>query len=139
MKKIEHDASVISVEGTAVRVQIVSDSACASCHVKHVCGTGEKKEKIVTAQNTSGIDVKAGDRVRVLISRSTGLKAVFLAYLLPVFILISTLLILNKINISEPVIGLLSLGFVVVYYIFLTIFRDQINRKIEIEIEKINW
>ena len=83
---IEHQGVIISIDGSIAHVKIEQTSACASCHVKTVCGASEKSEKIIDA-NIISSDLKVGDTVIVIGQKSLGFKAIILAYILP-FVLI---------------------------------------------------
>ena len=60
---IEHQGIIISIDNNVAHVKIEQTSACASCHVKTVCGASEKSEKIIDA-NIISSDLKVGDTVR---------------------------------------------------------------------------
>lgn len=47
MERIIHKGIIKSVERGRLLVEIVSDSACASCKAKGACGASESVEKIV--------------------------------------------------------------------------------------------
>ena len=46
---IEHQGFIIEINNNIAHVRIEQTSACASCHVKSVCGASEKSEKIIGA------------------------------------------------------------------------------------------
>ena len=46
---IEHQGIITSIENDIAHVKIEQISACASCHVKSMCGASEKADKIIDA------------------------------------------------------------------------------------------
>ena len=83
---IEHSGIVESIENNVVKVNILSASACSSCHAKGSCGVAETENKIVENFNPEKT-FSVGEHVNVVAEESLGFKALFYAYLLP-FILI---------------------------------------------------
>ena len=85
---IKHDGIVDSIEGECIHVRIVQASACAACGAKSLCSAAESKEKIV---DVYGADVNAyqvGQRVMVEGAASMGMKAVRLAFLFPLVLMV---------------------------------------------------
>ena len=85
---IKHDGIVDSIEGDCIHVRIVQASACAACGAKSLCSAAESKEKIV---DVYGADIKAyqvGQRVMVEGAATMGMKAVRLAFLFPLLLLV---------------------------------------------------
>ncbi len=67
-----------------------------------------------------------------------GLKAVFLAYVLPLLMLLSSLFILNAILKNEGLAGLISLAGTAVYYIVLYQLRQKIEKQFNFVLKKID-
>ena len=74
---IEHQGVIISIDGKVAQVKIEQTSACASCHVKSVCGASEKSEKIIDA-NIIDDTLTIGDQVTIIGQKSLGLLAILL-------------------------------------------------------------
>ena len=86
---IKHDGVVDSIEGGCIHVRIVQASACAACGAKSLCSAAESKEKIV---DVYGADVNAyqvGQQVMVEGAATMGMKAVRLAFLFPLLLLVA--------------------------------------------------
>ena len=132
MQRIEHKGVVTSVEGNKVFVTIISHSACEACHAKGICsggGTSESKAKVIEVTVPDSSNYKISDEVMLFITTSTGIKV-------PVIICLLALVFMNRAGISDNVNGLISLVFLVLYFIILFTFRRKITNKILIEIEK---
>ena len=63
MKKIEHEGIVDHISDKAIRVKIMSMSACASCHAKGACTVADMEEKEVEVPLAG--NYKVGQRVMV--------------------------------------------------------------------------
>ena len=120
-----------------MEVSIRTQSACAACHARSLCVGNDSEKRTITVRTPRAADFAPGETVRVTIRKSAGLKLVGLAYLVPLLLVVITLLVLNRIGVKEAEAGLLALGAGAVYFLILYIFRRRINRKIDIEIEKI--
>lgn len=70
-----------------------------------------------------------GQKVLVKLESKQGMNAIFLGYVLPFLILLSTMILLSNLSQNEGVIGLVSLLSVVPYYIILYFLKDRIKRK----------
>ena len=90
---IKHDGIVDSMDRDCIHVRIVQASACAACGAKSLCSAAESKEKIV---DVYGADTKAyqiGQRVMVEGAAAMGMKAVRLAFLYPLLLLVASVVI----------------------------------------------
>ena len=68
------------------------NSACSECHARAVCGVDESKDKVVEVKTSDAATYAVGESVEVaLANRSMGAKSVFLAYVVPFFVLLLAL------------------------------------------------
>ena len=128
---IKHEGRVLSVTSVQTKVEILAQTACAACHAKAVCGASTGESRVITVRRDD-------DRVNVVVRQGQGFKAVFIAYLIPLFILLVLLLTLPLLFENELVTGLGALGFVALYYLVLAQFRDKLNSGFVFTVEKIN-
>ena len=124
---IEHQGIIISIDDSVAHVKIEQTSACASCHVKTVCGASEKTEKIIDAHIVDDT-LKIGDSVTIIGQKSLGIQAVLLAYVLP-FVLI--VFVANIFTTNELVIGTCALTSLIPYFIVLRLMRNKIQAKFQ--------
>jgi sigma-E factor negative regulatory protein RseC len=124
---IEHAGVVQKSDANSVIVRISSEAACAGCHAEGSCSLSGVKEKMVEVNGN--YSVSPGDKVTVLMKKSTGFTAIFLGYVFPLIILILILIILISLPLSELAAGLGSLGFLGIYYLLLYFFRERIRNK----------
>ncbi|MBN1133207.1 MAG: SoxR reducing system RseC family protein [Bacteroidales bacterium] len=135
MNTIDHDGYIEKVEGAMARVRIISQSACASCHAKGVCGAADQKTKFldIPSEDTT---LKKGDMVKVLIARNLGLKAVAMGYIYPFILVMVLLFTLPLTGMSEPASGLVALGSLVPYYMGLYCARKRLKSEFKFTIQK---
>ena len=141
IERIEHEGIVREISENFITVEIVNKSACAACHAKGVCVAGEEEIRYVDVPYSISSLVEefnVGDKVNLVLNQSLGVQAVFISYAIPLVILILLLLILSNTGLSELMVGLLSLAGVAVYYLFVFLFRDRLERIFTFSIEKIN-
>ena len=133
---ISHRGRVVEITPELTSVEIISEAACASCHAKGLCGLGESKSKLVQLPTSPYMDLAPGDEVEVLLSAYMGHKAVWIAYVIPCFLLIAVLLILNATAVGELASGLGAIASVLVYYFVVWLFRGRLRNEYIFKIKK---
>ena len=136
-EEISHIGIVKTAGEDETVVEIISQSACGSCHASGFCSASEaiKKEIIVPFDSSGGL-YKVGDKVDVILGRSKGMTAVFLAYVLPLVLMMTSVLALSYAGINELLAGVSGLGLIAFYYFLLYLFRDKIAGKYVFYIRK---
>lgn len=134
---IDHEGIIASITGTTARVLINSQSACASCHAKGACSAADQQEKLLDVP-VGNADVHEGDRVRVLISRRMGLRAVAFGYIYPFLLVMVLLIALTTAGAGELRAGLISLISLLPYYLGVYLFRDRIGKRFSFSMQKLN-
>jgi sigma-E factor negative regulatory protein RseC len=131
---IEHIGVISEIRSNLILVDLSVQSACAACHAKGVCGEGEQKTiEVRTDKNFFNV----GEKVNVIMRQSLGMKALFLGYLMPFIVVVSTLFTLMMLGVSEGISGLLSIVLLGPYYYVLYLLKDKIKREFNFDIEKI--
>ena len=115
--EISHKGVIKSVTPELTTVEIVSTSACAECHAKGMCGMAESKVKEITVPTDPYSDYSPGDEVQVMLKKSMGLKAVWISYVIPLFILMILILSLSSVN---------AIAGVALYYLLIYLFRNRL-------------
>ncbi len=127
-ENIEHPGIIDKIESNRIWVSIQPRSACGNCHSKSYCGMAEVAEKIVEVQNfNSERKYEPGQQVIISLKKSLGYRALFLGYLLPFLLVITTLILSLELTGNEALSALLSLLIVIPYYSFLYFKRDLIK------------
>ena len=137
--RIVHEGKIVAITQESIDVEIVNKSACASCHAKGVCGASDEQVRIINIpQNltTATAGYQIGDTVKLVLSATMGIKAVILAYGIPLVVLMVALLVFSQLGMEQLYVGLLSLAAVALYYIIFAIFRDKLDKEFVFSIEQ---
>lgn len=132
---IRQSATVIRVDAAEIEVEVCRPEACAACKAKSVCSEGGGEGKRMTLVN-DGQGYQVGEQIQLVMRRSAGLKAVVIAYLVPVVLVVAALLIFQATPMSDTTAALLTLGILVLYFVIIRLLRGRINNQLTIEIEK---
>ena len=117
---IRHDGIVDSIEGDCIHVRIVQASACAACGAKSLCSAAESKEKIIDVYDANASAYQVGQRVMVQGASSMGMKAVRLAFLFPLLLLLAAVAVAMWLTDSNEVAGAVAaLVSLAVYFLVL--------------------
>ncbi len=133
---IEHLGRIEAITATDIRVVIISQSACASCHAKGACVASDVAEKQVVIYKPYH-NYTVGETVKVTMKQSLGYKALFLGYILPLIVVLVSLFVFHGVGLSEAKAGLLALGVLLPYYLLLFIFRKRIDKEFHFDIERL--
>ncbi len=124
----------ISPEFTTV--EIVSESACSSCHAKGLCGVSESRRKAVQLPTRGWDDFRVGDEVELVLKSSMGHKAVWMAYVIPLAILLTALLGLLSLGVGEPASAGIAFALIAVWYFVLWLLRGKLKTEYIFNIKK---
>lgn len=89
---IEHQGIITAILDKKISVKILQQSACSSCHAKGACMAADSKEKTIEVTNVEG-NYKLNDLVTLECKESMGYRAVLWAFVVPVVILVSTIIV----------------------------------------------
>ena len=135
---IEHCGVVERTERDTVYVRITSRSACGTCKARQACGLAEAQDKIVAVATPEAGQYAAGREVMVGVRRSAGVRAVVLAYVGALAVLLAVLVgTIAVAGWSEGAGALAAIAGVGVYYFALWLFRRKIEHTIQFTITKI--
>lgn len=135
-KTIQHQGIVENIQGTQIQVRIVQTSACSGCSAKAHCSSAESKEKIIEIEDHSGM-YRIGDEVMIVGEMSVGMKAVWLAFVLPFLVLVISLFIFMSVWEDELLASLGSLTLLTGYYLVLWMNKARLKRKLSFTIKSI--
>ena len=128
-EQVMHTGQVVSMTPKTTTVQIVSHSACSECHAAGLCGLSEFTEKAVEVPTDPYATYGVGDEVQVVLKASMGFKAVWIAYFLPLVVLLAVALGLIALGVPEVVAGLAGIGAVALYYLGVWLLRDRLRNE----------
>ena len=133
---IKHRGIVEKVDGSHIVVRIVQTSACSSCSAKGLCNASESKEKQIDVYE-SNPSYQVGEEVMVCGTTSMGMRAVLLAFGVPLLILVLALGVSMKLTGEDALLSSgIALVSVVPYYIGIYFCKDKLNRTFSFTIEK---
>ena len=128
-EQVKHTGKVVSMNPQLTTVQIVSYSACSECHAAGLCGMSEYTEKAIQVPTDPYASYGVGDEVQVVVQASMGMKAVWIAYFLPLVVLLAVALGLIALGVQEVVAGLTGIAAVGVYYLIIWLLRGKLQNE----------
>ena len=134
--EITHTGRIVRITPTQITVEIVSESACAACHASALCGLSEATRKAIQVPASLRDDYSVGEEVDVVLRASMGHKAVWLAYAIPLVVLLAALLSALGLGASEPLAGLVATAAVALYYFVIWLLRGRLQSEYVFQIRK---
>ena len=135
---IKHKGIVEKIDGSHVTVRIVQTSACSSCSAKGLCNASESKEKLIDVYQ-SQVPCRVGEEVVVCGTTSMGMRAVFLAFGIPLLVLLAALFVSMRMTGDDALLSaVLALCAVIPYYLIIYLCKDKLDRTFSFTIEKHN-
>lgn len=117
---VEQKGIVIKKQEDKLIVKIEQKSTCSSCHARGACTSLDKKDKEIEIKTKDTQNYNIGDEVVITISTKLGMKAVFIAFVLPLILLVIALFLSIKLfSLTQSLSALVSLLVVAAYYFFL--------------------
>lgn len=135
-KDISHKGRVLEVTPQFTTVEIISESACSACHAKGLCSLSDSKAKTVMVPTSGWDSFSPGDEVNVVLKLTMGYKAVWLAYVVPLFVLVVVLLGLVAAGVKDIYAGMGAIGAVALYYSVIFLLRSKLNNQYIFKLEK---
>jgi positive regulator of sigma E activity len=132
----EHVGVVSDIQEETVSVMLERSPQCDSCGIKNACSVIEQGDKVLTIPKPK-FKFDKGDQVKVSISSDGGLKATFIAYVLP-FLIIMGMLIILLLFLPEWIAGIVALLSLIPYYFFINRKGGNLTKSLGITMEKIN-
>ena len=133
---IKHRGVVEKIEGTHVVVRIVQTSACSACSAKGLCNASESKEKQIDVYGVQA-SYRIGEEVVVCGTTSMGMRAVLLAFGVPLLILLLALFVTMRMTDGDALLSaFVALLAVMPYYLLVYFMKDKLDRTFSFTIEK---
>lgn len=126
---VSHKGKVIKMTPQTTTVAILQHGACSECHAAGLCGMADIAQKAVEVATDPYASYGVGDEVEVVLKASMGMKAVWLAYFIPLLILLAVILGLIALGVGEVVAGLAGIGAAGLYYLGLYLLRDRLKNE----------
>ena len=137
-ESINHNGIIEKIDGNAVFVRIIQQSACSGCHAQSMCSASEKKEKIIEVNDNNPGRFHVNEEVTLCGQSSLGLQAVFLAFVLPLIVVVAAIVAGSCLQWDETTSGLTGLLLLGPYYSILYFLREKLKRKFIFTLKKLN-
>ena len=135
---IEHKGVITSISDHKISVMILQQSACSSCHAKGACTAADSKEKIVDVSDFTG-KYKVNDLVTVVGQKSMGYKAVWWAFVIPIIIVVSLLVVSISVwGFGDMEAAMAAIVSLVPYYGLLYLLRNKMANSFKFTIKNKN-
>ncbi len=127
--EISHRGRIVAITPEITTVEIVSESACAACHARGLCSLGDSTVKQVELPTRGWDNYSVGQEVNVVLRASMGHKAVWLAYVIPLLVMVAVLLGTLSAGGSELLAGLCAIGAIALYYLVIWLLRGRLRNE----------
>ena len=135
---ISHKGILDSIEGGVAHVRITQHSACSCCKVASYCNSAESKEKLIDARVSEPSRYHVGDEVTVMAAQSVGTKAVILAFVIPLILMMSTIATVVRATGNEMWAAVSGIAILVPYYALLYMLRNRLARQLTFYLDEQN-
>ena len=133
---IKHRGIVEKINGSHVVVRIVQTSACSACSAKGLCNASESKEKQIDVYEVNP-SYRIGEEVVLCGSTSMGMRAVLLAFGIPVLLLLAALFVTMRVTDGDALLSsIVALLAVIPYYLVIYLMKDKLDKTFSFVIEK---
>ncbi|MCQ2176977.1 MAG: SoxR reducing system RseC family protein [Bacteroidales bacterium] len=132
---ISHSGKITEITPQFITVEIISSSACSSCHAASVCSLSESKVKTVQVPFDFR-DWSVGEEVEVCLKKTMGYKAVWISYVVPLLVLFAVLMGATKAGAGELFSGLSAIAAVALYYLVIYLLRNRLRNEYTFYINK---
>ena len=133
---VEHEAFVRKIDHKYIIVDVLAKSACLSCQLKGVCSVSDIEEKAVKVPVDNPQDYEIGSKVIVYMEQNQALNAVWLAYVVPLLLVLGVLILLISLKMEEGLAALLALAILPLYYFIMYLLRKKIAKKFDFKVKE---
>lgn len=124
---------VTAISPGALHVRVKQESACTQCHARQFCTSTDCKDRDLDLRVDSG-HWRVGDEVLVIARAGIGRRAVLLAFVLPLVLLLTALSLSQTLG-SSPEVGILiTLLVLALYYLALYSQRHRLAGSLILEV-----
>lgn len=136
MSNFTHPAEIIKINKNSLLVKICRPEACSGCAIKSACQLKENAQQQLVIPTKHASDYRVGQSISVEISHKTGFLAILYAYIIPLILMLSTLIIAVNLTANELTAGFFSIFVLVPYYIALFLCKNRLNQKFSFKISE---
>ncbi len=141
-KGFSHSAEVVSIgENNLVEVMIVSATACEGCHAKGSCGASgdeQGRQRVVSVVSELAPSLVVGERVELSVKYSVGAFAIFVAYVIPLTLFVSSIGVALALGVDDGLAALVGFGVASIYYCGVYFLRRETEQVVKFDIRRYN-
>lgn len=134
MEEISHPATIIAIGKTSVTVSLLRHESCGACQLREICGMGAKQRQEFEVPTNCPEQYAKGQKVQLLLKAADAWQAAFLAYGLPLLLLLAALFGAYAASDSENLAVLAALAILPLYYFALYLYFRLKGKKLQIRI-----
>ena len=134
---LEYTGSIVELTQNNATVCIEQNAACISCQSKGACSSAESTSKLIEATFTNDI-FEIGETVRIVGTKYFGLQAVYLAFIVPVVLMLLALITTHIFQTNDITMAITAIGILFPYYFILYLLNDRLKTQFRFYIEKID-
>lgn len=137
LNNIERKTGFITkIDTYHIWVSISKKSACTSCHAKEFCISTDCKNFEVCLER-NGEDYYLGEEIEILAPNKVGFVAIFLAFVIPLLLLLFSIIVFQVFISSSLYLGLFTVSILSVYYLFIYLMRAKLKLVLKMYPQKI--
>jgi len=121
-----HKGLIRSIKHGTLEIGVEPPVSCTSCELSTACELSDKDEKIIFVKHQSSF-FNVGDQVDLVYNDKQGSRAIFLVYIIPLFVLILAYLLSRSFTNNELIIGLNMLLSLPFYFLLFKLFNRKIS------------
>jgi sigma-E factor negative regulatory protein RseC len=133
----DYTGTIVKLHNKTVTVCIEQYAACVSCQTKGACSSAESSTKLIEATIDQG-SFKIGETVRIIGKKNFGLKAVLMAFVVPVILMLLVLFLANFLQTDDVIMALGALIILIPYYSILFLLHNKLKKQFMFYVEKMD-
>ena len=128
--------TVRSIGDESIEVVVLQRSACSECHARGACTSADARERLISVKNYP-LGIKVGDTVQLVAKEGMTMKAVLLAFVLPLALILIVALVLTGQGVEDLTIAVALIVLLIVYGGILYMCRGYIEKELVFWAERI--
>jgi sigma-E factor negative regulatory protein RseC len=132
-----YTGTIVKLNDKTVTVCIEQYAACVSCQTKGACSSADSSTKLIEATIESG-NFTMGETVRIIGTSNFGLKAVLMAFVVPVVLMLLALFLADFLQTDDLTMAISALVVLLPYYSVLFLLHNKLKKQFMFYVEKMD-
>jgi sigma-E factor negative regulatory protein RseC len=129
-QEVTHTGLISKVAKKGIKVKIGVLAGCSHCQLKGSCNMVEQSDDELFIECDPS-PFKTGQQVTVSLKSARGTSSMFMSFIIPFIILISSMSVASLFFKNEAIIGIVSLILLLLYFSIYYLFRNRIKKKLK--------